>query len=100
MLHGVYLSHLPFFCIDCFKYSSCQISQEILYTEMDHGDVYENDLLEFDDGIAESRKVGSVDMVTVADIAEPLEVHNPTHDDAATDDDQDLNFLDDDDLTD
>ncbi|KAG8373213.1 hypothetical protein BUALT_Bualt11G0000200 [Buddleja alternifolia] len=69
-----------------------QENEEIPYTELEHGDAYENDLLEFEDGNAESRK-GSVEMVALADVVEPLD-ENPNA--AASDDDPDLNFLDDD----
>lgn len=70
--------------------------QEILYTEMEHGDAYENDLQEFDDGNADSRK-GSLEMV-LSDVAEPLDVDDPAQNDAAASgDDDDLNFIDDDD---
>lgn len=62
---------------------------------MEHGDGYENDLQEFDDGNAESRK-GSLEMV-LADVVEPLDVDDPAQNDAASGDDQDLNFIDDDD---
>lgn len=68
--------------------------QEILYSETEHGDGYENDLQDFDDGNAESRK-GSLEMV-LADVAEPLDVDDPGQNDAAFGDDQDLNFIDDD----
>ncbi|KZV33648.1 hypothetical protein F511_12347 [Dorcoceras hygrometricum] len=60
-----------------------------LYTEMEHGDAYEDDLLEFDEG--------SLEMASLADMVEPLNVHA----DAVSDGDQDLNFLEDDeDMTD
>lgn len=52
---------------------------------MEHGDAYADDLLEFDEG--------SLEMASLADMVEPLNVRT----DAASDDDQDLNFLDDDD---
>ncbi|KAL6519726.1 hypothetical protein OROMI_032620 [Orobanche minor] len=77
---------------------------EIIYNEMEHEDVYENDVDEVDDGNADSRK-GSLEMV-LADVAvEPLDVVDPSqNDDAASGDDQDLNFIggdddDDDDMT-
>ncbi|XP_075487023.1 uncharacterized protein LOC142526482 isoform X2 [Primulina tabacum] len=56
-----------------------------LFTDMEHGDAYEDDLLEFDEG--------SLEMASLTDMVEPLNVRT----DAASDDDQDLNFLDDDD---
>ncbi|XP_073028317.1 uncharacterized protein [Primulina eburnea] len=56
-----------------------------LYTDTEHGDAYEDDLLEFDEG--------SLEMATLADMVEPLNFRT----DATSDDDQDLNFLDDDD---
>lgn len=67
--------------------------QEILYIETEHGDGYENELQDFDDGNGEGRKGPSLEMV-VAD------VDDPGQDDAAaaaaSGDDQDLNFIDDD----
>ncbi|XP_073312669.1 uncharacterized protein [Primulina huaijiensis] len=56
-----------------------------LFTDMEHGDAYEDDLLEFDEG--------SLEMASLTDMVEPLNVRT----DAVSDDDQDLNFLDDDD---
>lgn len=53
---------------------------------------YENDFMDHDGGNADSRK-GSLEMVTLAGEAEPLEV-NPDDTGTATDDDSDLNFLD------
>ncbi|KAL2229635.1 UNVERIFIED_CONTAM: hypothetical protein Sindi_1557900 [Sesamum indicum] len=67
---------------------------EILYNEMEHGDAYENELQELDDGNADSRK-RALEMV-LADVVEPLDVEDPAQDDAASGDDQDLNFIDDD----
>lgn len=66
------------------------LMQEVLYSEMDLGE-YDNDFLEHDGGNGECSK-GSMEMVTLAGIAGPLEV-NPGR---ASDDDDDLNFLDDD----
>ncbi|KAL0308060.1 UNVERIFIED_CONTAM: hypothetical protein Sangu_2995700 [Sesamum angustifolium] len=71
-----------------------QEDEEILYNEMEHGDAYENDLHELDDGNADSRK-RALEMV-LADVVEPLDVEDPGQDDAASGDDQDLNFIDDD----
>lgn len=68
-----------------------QEDEEIPCSEMELGE-YENDLTEHDDGNAVSRK-GSLEMVTLAGEAEPLEV-NPDNIGTATDDDSDLNFLD------
>lgn len=53
-------------------------------------DEYENDFTEHDGGNPGSKK-GSLEMVTLAGEAEPLEVNNTV---TATDDDFDLNFLD------
>ncbi|KMS98642.1 hypothetical protein BVRB_3g070400 [Beta vulgaris subsp. vulgaris] len=61
----------------------------------DHGDGYDYDILEYDDGNSYLRR-GSLDMGTLADV-EPLEVHHNAG--PATDDDAELDFLDDD-LTD
>ncbi|KAK9288436.1 hypothetical protein L1049_016893 [Liquidambar formosana] len=66
--------------------------EEILYNEMEQDDAYENDLIEYEDGTTEARK-GSVEIVTLADVG-PLVVH-AANAGAATDDDADLNFLDD-----
>lgn len=74
-----------------------QEDEDILYSEMDQGDAYENDLLEYEDGNAESRKGGSLELVTLADV-EPVDVHLASNAGGATDDDDDdddLNFLDD-----
>ncbi|PSR92451.1 Alanine--tRNA ligase [Actinidia chinensis var. chinensis] len=68
--------------------------EEVLYNEMDQADAYENDLIEYEDGNAEGKK-GSLEMVTLADV-EPLDVNPPRNAGTATDDDADLNFLDDD----
>lgn len=67
------------------------ILQESLYSEMEHVETYENEL-DYGDANAESRK-GSMEMVAVADLAEPLDV-NPAHNCAGSDDD--MNFFDDD----
>ncbi|XP_057546877.1 uncharacterized protein LOC130825589 isoform X2 [Amaranthus tricolor] len=61
----------------------------------DHEDGYNYDILDYDDGNSDMRR-GSLEMVTLADV-EPLEVHPNAG--PATDDDADLDFLDDD-LTD
>ncbi|KAF8392674.1 hypothetical protein HHK36_023023 [Tetracentron sinense] len=71
-----------------------QEDEEILYNEMEHVDPDENDVTENEEGNAGR---GPLEMVTLADVVEPLEV-NPATMDAATDDD-DLDFFDDD-LTD
>lgn len=63
--------------------------QEILYSEMEHGDGYENDVQEFDDG--DLRK-GSLEMVA-ADVVEPLDIDENG---AVSGDDQDLDFIDED----
>lgn len=63
--------------------------QEILYSEMEHGGGYENDVQEFDDG--DLRK-GSMEMV-VTDVVEPLDIDENG---AASGDDQDLDFIDED----
>lgn len=67
--------------------------QEILYSDMEHVETYEYEL-DYDAGNAESRK-GSLEMVTVADIVEPLDV-NPAHTCGGSDDEGDMNFFDDD----
>ncbi|XP_057958978.1 uncharacterized protein LOC131151669 isoform X2 [Malania oleifera] len=67
--------------------------KEILYNEMEEADAYENDLTEFEDGAAEAQK-GSYEMVALADV-ESYDI-NPSNVGAASDDDTDLNFLDDD----
>lgn len=56
----------------------------------------ETDLIEYEDGNAESRK-GSLEMVTLGE-EEPLNVNSHSNVGTATDDDDDdhLNFLDDD----
>ncbi|KAL6990191.1 hypothetical protein U1Q18_052600 [Sarracenia purpurea var. burkii] len=80
--------------------------EEILYNEMEQGDGYENDLIEYEDGNAEGRK-GCLEIVSSADV-EPLDVDPPNNTGTATDedddedddndngDDDDLNFIDDD----
>lgn len=68
-----------------------QDDEEMLYSEMELGE-YENDFMDHDGGNADLRK-GSLEMVTLAGEAEPLEV-NPDDTGTATDDDSDLNFLD------
>lgn len=74
---------------------SNEMFQEILYSEMEHGDGgYENDLQDFDDGHGDPRK-GSMEMV-LADVVEPLDVDDAAHNDAGSGDDQDLDFIDDD----
>lgn len=65
--------------------------EEILYNEMEQDDVYENDLIEYED--AEARK-GSLEAMTLTDMV-PL-LCNTANAGAATDDDADFNFLDDD----
>uniref|UniRef100_A0A5B7A4G1 BED-type domain-containing protein n=1 Tax=Davidia involucrata TaxID=16924 RepID=A0A5B7A4G1_DAVIN len=71
-----------------------QEDEDILYNEMEQADAYENDLIEYEDGNVEARK-GSMELVTLADV-EPLDVNPANNAGAATDDDADLNFLDDD----
>lgn len=68
------------------------LMQEVLYSEMDLGE-YDNDFMEHDGGNGECSK-GSMEMVTLAGIAGPLEVNPGRASD--DDDDADLNFLDDD----
>lgn len=78
-----------------FDRKSCGVYlQEVLYTEMDQADAYENELMEYEDGSADGRKA-SMEMVTLASM-EPLDIVNPATASGATDDDADLNFLDDD----
>ncbi|CAA0841959.1 hAT dimerisation domain-containing protein [Striga hermonthica] len=73
-----------------------QEDEEILYTEMEHEDTFENDIHDFDDGNIESRK-GSMEMTVLADVVEPLDDDDPAqNDDMASGDDQGLNFIDDD----
>ncbi|XP_021756968.1 uncharacterized protein LOC110722047 isoform X1 [Chenopodium quinoa] len=62
----------------------------------DHEDGYSYDILEYDDGASDVMRRGTLDMVTLADV-EPLGVHPNAG--PATDDDAELDFLDDD-LTD
>lgn len=63
---------------------------------MEQVDAYENEVMEYEDGIAEGRKC--MELVSLAE-AEPLDVNPATNTSAATeddeDDDNDLNFLDD-----
>lgn len=66
--------------------------QEILYSDTEHVEAHENDL-DCEDGNAELRK-GSLEMVTVADIVEPLDI-NPAHACTGSDDEADMDFLDD-----
>ncbi|KAG5554073.1 hypothetical protein RHGRI_011819 [Rhododendron griersonianum] len=72
--------------------------EEILYHEVEPADACETDLMEYEDGNAESRK-GSLEMLTLGE-AEPLNVNPHSNVGTATDDDDDdgddLNFLDDD----
>lgn len=76
------------------------VLQEIIHNEMDQADAgYENDMVEYDDGSTDGRKA-SLEMVTLANV-EPLDIVNPASAGVATDeDDADINFLDDDDLSD
>ncbi|XP_022865949.1 uncharacterized protein LOC111385765 [Olea europaea var. sylvestris] len=72
--------------------------EEILYSEMEQGEAYETDLMDFEDGNADPRK-RSMEMMSLGNVVESLEI-NPGITDAATDDDDDdndadLNFLDD-----
>uniref|UniRef100_A0A2N9EIB1 BED-type domain-containing protein n=1 Tax=Fagus sylvatica TaxID=28930 RepID=A0A2N9EIB1_FAGSY len=67
--------------------------EEIIYSGMKQLDAYDNDLVDYQDGTAEGRK-GSLELDTLADV-ESLEV-NPANAGAATDDDADLNFFEDD----
>ncbi|XP_042045781.1 uncharacterized protein LOC121792059 isoform X2 [Salvia splendens] len=71
-----------------------QEDEEILYSEMEHGDGYENEVHDFDDGHGDSRK-GSMEMV-LADVAEPLDADDSAQNDAASGDDQDLDFIEED----
>ncbi|XP_052204967.1 uncharacterized protein LOC127809864 isoform X1 [Diospyros lotus] len=80
--------------------------EEMLYSEMEQGDAYENEMIEYEDGnpLCEGRK-GSLEMVSlaVANVQQqPLDVNPPHNTGTTTDDDDaaDLNFLDDDDLSD
>ncbi|KAF7146053.1 hypothetical protein RHSIM_Rhsim04G0165800 [Rhododendron simsii] len=72
--------------------------EEILYHEVEPADACETDMIEYEDGNAESRK-GSLEMLTLGE-AEPLNVNPHSNVGTATDDDDDdgddLNFLDDD----
>lgn len=68
--------------------------EEIPYSDMEHVEMYENEL-DHDDGNAPDSRKGSLEMVTVADIAEPLDV-NPAHSCGGCDDESDMNFFDDD----
>ena len=61
---------------------------------MEHVETYENEL-DHDDGNAADSRKGSLEMVTVADIVEPLDV-NPAHACGGCDDEGDTNFFDDD----
>ncbi|OVA16657.1 zinc finger protein [Macleaya cordata] len=76
---------------------SLEEDEEILYNEMEEAEPYENELNENEDGNAEARN-NHMELVKLADVVEPLEVHR-ANTVAATDDDDDLDFLDDD-LTD
>lgn len=65
---------------------------------MEQGGAYETDLMDFEDGNADPRK-RSMEMMSLGNVVESLEI-NPGITDAATDDDDDdndadLNFLDD-----
>lgn len=71
-----------------------QEDEEILYSELEHGNGYETDLLDFDDGSTESRK-GTLGMAS-ADVVEPLDVDNHAENDADLGVVQDLSFIDDD----
>lgn len=69
--------------------------QDILYSDMEHVEAYENEL-EYEDGHADSTRKGSYEMVTAADMVEPLEV-DPSHSAGDTDDEEDnIDLLDDD----
>ncbi|XP_010266650.1 PREDICTED: uncharacterized protein LOC104604119 [Nelumbo nucifera] len=74
-----------------------QEDEEILYNEMEQTEADENEVNENEDGNAEGRK-GAVEMGVLPLVVTPMEV-NPATMVAATDDDDDLDFLDDD-LTD
>lgn len=69
--------------------------EEILYNEMEQADAYENDFIEYEDGNAAEARKGSLEMVTLADV-EPLDVNPPNNAGTVSDDEADLNFLDDD----
>ncbi|THG02218.1 hypothetical protein TEA_004563 [Camellia sinensis var. sinensis] len=72
-----------------------EIEKEILYNEMEQADAYENDFIEYEDGNAAEARKGSLEMVTLADV-EPLDVNPPNNAGTVSDDEADLNFLDDD----
>ncbi|XP_077240510.1 uncharacterized protein LOC143881362 [Tasmannia lanceolata] len=67
-----------------------QEDEEILYNEMEQGEAYENEVNENEDMDAEAMKE-HMETTALSVFVEPLEVHP-----AATDDDDDLDFLDDD----
>lgn len=69
--------------------------EEILYNEMEQADAYENDFIEYEDGNAAEARKGSLETVTLADV-EPLDVNPPNNAGTVSDDEADLNFLDDD----
>ncbi|GAB4859013.1 hypothetical protein Ancab_040385 [Ancistrocladus abbreviatus] len=76
--------------VEAEKQQSMQDDEDVLYSE----DGYEFDTIEYDDHIPDARK-GSVGMVTLAD-GEHMEVHANADAAIATDNDADLDFLDDD----
>ncbi|KAK7830263.1 hypothetical protein CFP56_028349 [Quercus suber] len=69
-----------------------QDDEEIIYTGMKQ-DSYDNDLVDYQDGTAEARK-GSLELVSLTDV-ESLDAI-PANAAAATDDEADINFFDDD----
>lgn len=70
------------------------VLQNILFgVELD--DEYENDSIDYDDGSARSLK-GSLELVTMADLAVGSPDVDHANMDAATDDESDMNYFDDD----
>ncbi|CAI9109764.1 OLC1v1009659C1 [Oldenlandia corymbosa var. corymbosa] len=71
---------------------SIQEDEEISFSDMEHVETHENEL-DYEDGSAEFRK-GSLEMLTVADIVDPLDI-TPANTFTGSDDEAEMDFLDD-----
>ncbi|XP_051127839.1 uncharacterized protein LOC127249185 isoform X2 [Andrographis paniculata] len=71
-----------------------QDDEEVFYSEREHGDAYETNSFDFNDGNADSQN-GTLAGMVLADV-EPLGADKHTRNDPVSGSDQDLNFIDDD----
>ncbi|XP_026655709.2 uncharacterized protein LOC113460982 [Phoenix dactylifera] len=74
---------------------SLQEDEEILYTEAEQAEAYENEVNENAESDIASRKAHT-EIAALTEIVEPLEVHHATMGAAADEDNAELDFLDDD----